>query len=347
MPQRYRPRLTSKVLAAGVLLAAGLVECTGPNAAAAQSSPQRLDKRILPEKKTPAKKSLRLKQDRTALMSFVTAPFPYDGEVPSTGKRFLDVEEGERRGHTGLRGRVFWSDETFADSRVLVHLPKGFDAQKPGMIVVFFHGHGATLERDVLRRQNVAAQITRSKVNAALIAPQFAHDAPDSSAGGFWEPGRFMWFMQEAAEQLAHLYGDKRSQRVFQRMPIVLVAYSGGYLPAAFAIHRGGVTKRVKAVLLLDALYGDVDKYTRWITRNRNGVFVSAYTHHTAEKNAALQKTLSEQQILFDTEIKKPLRPGAVAFVQTGVERTHRDFVTDAWAEEPVRDFLQAITQKK
>ncbi|MDX2202497.1 MAG: alpha/beta hydrolase [Hyphomicrobiaceae bacterium] len=287
-----------------------------------------------------------MRKDLTSLASFVTAPFPFEGIVPATGKMFLDVEEGTRRGHRGSRGQIYWADETYDDSRVLLHLPKGFNAQKPGMIVVFFHGHGATLERDVLRRQQVAAQISRAGLNAALVAPQFARDAADSSAGKFWQPGSFFWFMEEAAQQLAQLYGDPHAVRYFERMPIVFVAYSGGYLPAAFAIQNGGTAKRVRAVLLLDALYGDLDKYMSWILRHRSGVFVSAYTHHTAERNADLQKVLKDRNILFETAIRKPLLPGTLAFVETGPEILHRDYVTEAWAAEPVLDFLKALTVK-
>ena len=50
---------------------------------------------------------------------------------------------------------IYWQDETYQDNRVLVHMPKGFDVRKPGVIVVFFHGNGATLERDVRDRQLV------------------------------------------------------------------------------------------------------------------------------------------------------------------------------------------------
>ena len=42
------------------------------------------------------------------------------------------------------------------------------------MIVVFFHGNGATLERDVRDRQLVPQQISDSGVNAVLLAPQLA-----------------------------------------------------------------------------------------------------------------------------------------------------------------------------
>lgn len=329
-----------RVVAGTILVGVALMSCP---LAQAQTVAVTSEKRKLPEKKTPPKKATALPADKTTLQSFATSPFPFDGTDPKTGKPFLDVTEGERRGHRGMRGQVYWADETYDDSSVLLHLPKGFDPQKPGVIVVFFHGHGAKLDRDVIRRQQVAAQISRSGLNAALVAPQFALDAADSSAGKFWQAGTFLWFMEEAAQQLAHLYGDKHAARAFARMPLVFVAYSGGYLPAAYAVHNGGVARRLNAVLLLDALYGDIDKYTRWIQNFRSGVFVSAYTHHTADNNAGLQKTLKERNILFDTELRKPLKPGSIAFLSTGEEIKHRDYVTEAWSDQPIRDFLQAL----
>ena len=71
-------------------------------------------------------------------------------------------------------------------------------------MVVFFHGHGANLARDVRDRQQVPAQITAAGTNAVLVAPQFAVDAADSSAGKFWEPNGFRRFLDEAAVKLAY-----------------------------------------------------------------------------------------------------------------------------------------------
>lgn len=341
MPRTHSNRTATSLAAAAVL--AGAVAFASHWSVQAQVAPQQHAKRKTPDAKQAPRKAGALPADKTALVSFVTAPFPFEGTVPKTGKQFLDVTEGERRGHRGMRGQIYWADETYDDSRVLLHLPKGFDAQKPGMIVVFFHGHGATLERDVLQRQQVAAQISRSGINAVLVAPQFASNAADSSAGKFWEPGTFVWFMEETAQQLALLYGEKNAVRVFGRMPLVFVAYSGGYLPAAYALHSGGAGRRLQAVLLLDALYGDVEKFTRWIVSFRSGVFVSAHTNLTAENNTDLQKTLAQRKIIVETELRKPLTPGTVAFVATGVETKHRDYVTDAWSELPIRDFLRAL----
>ena len=52
-------------------------------------------------------------QPKTDLVSFQTAPFPHEGR-------------------------------SYSDSRVLLTLPPGFDASRPAVMIVYFHGHGAT-----------------------------------------------------------------------------------------------------------------------------------------------------------------------------------------------------------
>jgi len=155
---------------------------------------------------------LPLRSPRTALVEFDLAPFPYQGRAPS-GRPFLDVtDEDGRRGHSTSRG-VLWEDVSFSDRRALVFIPKGFDARRPGLIVVFLHGHRATIERDVRDRQKVADQIAQANANAVLIAPQFAVNASDSSAGRFWESYGFARFLGEAGEHLTRLHGDKPAYR--------------------------------------------------------------------------------------------------------------------------------------
>ena len=135
------------------------------------------------------------REDQTMLVSLKSSAFPYLGNNPRTDQPFLNISNGERRGHRSYSGRVLWQDETFNDNRVLMHVPENFDIRKPGVIVVFFHGNGATLERDVRDRQLVPQQISDSGVNAVLLAPQLAVDAADSSAGKFWQPGGLKRFV--------------------------------------------------------------------------------------------------------------------------------------------------------
>ena len=129
------------------------------------------------------------------------------------------------------------------------------------LIVVYFHGNGATLERDVIDRQQTVKQVADSGLNAVLLAPQFARDAQDSSAGSFWTPGLFAQFLDEAASKMATLLGEPHARAVFARSPVVLAAYSGGYNPAAYAASVGGAGARLKGMILLDALYGETDRF--------------------------------------------------------------------------------------
>ena len=99
-------------------------------------------------------------------------------------------------------------------------------------MVIFLHGHGATLQRDVIDRQRVPEQVSEAGVNAVLVAPQLASSAANSSAGKLWQPGGFQRFLDEASVELANAHGDPRSKSYFDKMPIVIVAYSGGYMTA-------------------------------------------------------------------------------------------------------------------
>src|SRR5882757_3793353 len=281
------------------------------------------------------------REELTTLVSMKSSAFPYFGNNPRSEAPFLNISKGERRGHRAYNGRVYWQDETYNDNRVLVHVPETFDVRKPGVIVVFFHGNGATLERDVRDRQLVPQQISDSGVNAVLLAPQLAVDAADSSAGKFWQPGGFKRFMDESAGHLARLYGDPKAAQAFANMPIIIVGYSGGFLPTAWSLNVGGVnSSRVRGVVLLDAVYGELDKFASWIENNRSGFFVSSYTRYTRPRDRELMSILRDKGIAVSESMDGPLRPGSVVFVQTRDGITHRSYVTQAWTDHPIREVL-------
>jgi hypothetical protein len=280
------------------------------------------------------------RDDLTTLVSMKSSAFPYFGNNPASDAPFLNVSSGDRRGHRSYSGHVYWQDQTYNDSRVLVHIPENFDVQKPGVIVVFFHGNGATLERDVRDRQLLPQQISDSGANAVLLAPQLAVDAADSSAGKFWQPGGLKRFINESADHLAKLYGDPNAAKTFANMPIVIVGYSGGFVPTAWSLDVGGVGNRVRGVVLLDAVYGELDKFASWVANNRSGFFVSAYTRYTQRHDQELMQMIRDKGIAVSDDMDGPLRPGSVVFVKTPDGVTHRDYVTHAWTDRPVREVL-------
>ena len=280
------------------------------------------------------------------LASFENSAFPYRGLIPNyqeTGKSrpFLDVADNGRLGHSSPRGGIHWEDQTYSDRSVLLAAPNSFDPGRPAVIIVFFHGNMATLSRDVVARQQIVRQLADSGLNAVLVAPQLAVDAPDSSAGRFWSPGGFAAFLDEAETKLGEAYPNARW--AFRRMPVVVVAYSGGYLPAVYSLAVGGDSSRVRGVVLLDALYGERDKFVRWVEGpGRNAFFVSAYSTSSREGNEAVKAELEAAGLQVVDGLPATLRPGVIAFVDAG-SVDHNEFVTSAWGGAPLRDILTRV----
>ena len=278
------------------------------------------------------------------IVPFKNSAFPYDGIIPGQNIAFLDkTEPGGRRGHTSPRGGISWEDVTFSDRSTLLYVPKSFDIQKPGLIIVFFHGNQAILRRDVIGRQAVPQQIAESGLNAVLVVPQLAFNALDSSAGHFWDSGFFARFLDEAATRLGDMQGSGAADK-FRAMPVVVVAYSGGYLPAIFALETGGAATRVRGVILLDALFGEVDRFSRWIgSHGAATFFFSAFSGSSAEPNAQLRKQAAGAFPNMFSALPPKLEAGTIAF-QPAMSATHNDFVTQAWVAHPLKAALSRIS---
>lgn len=287
-------------------------------------------------------------KDKLKLVAFRHSPFPYDGPVPEQDLPFLDVSDGQRRGHTSPRGGVYWEEPTYSDRRSLLFIPAGFDAKRRGHLVAYFHGNNAMLERDVQRRQEIPRQLAASGLNAVLVAPQFAVDALDSSAGHFWQAGGFARYLDEACAKLAALHGRGAKPAAFSRLPVVLVAYSGGYHPAAFALSVGGAGKRIAGVLLFDALYGDVEKFASWFIAHRAAAFLmSAHSTSSRAGNLELITKLAEAGIRAKTAAPRILKPGTVAIFDAGAGLSHGDFMQRAWVDDPLAWALARIGRVK
>lgn len=306
-------------------------------------------RKAAPAKPAPAKPApvvglQPVKEAKTQLIAFNASAFPYRGIVPGANKPFLDVRNGRRLGHTTARGDVCWEDQAYSDRRSLLYLPAGYNPALPSLIVLYLHGQGATLERDVMARQGIPRQVSESGQNVALVAPQLAFDALDSSAGNFWKPGHLATYIDEAAERLMRLYGDKRAGPHFNASPVLIVSYSGGYLSAAYALARGGATYRIKGVILMDSLYGDEDKIAAWVAiRRQTGFLLSAYTESTREENANLQAMLAKRRIPYKDTLPRDLAPGTMTFVSCGGLEMHVDFMTRAWGQDPLAQALAMI----
>ncbi len=150
--------------------------------------------------------------------------------------------------------------------------------------------------------------------------------------------------MAEAAGKLAAQYNDRRVAAAFVHSKVVLVAYSGGYLPGAWSLSVGKVDARIAGVVLFDALYGQIDKFVDWLEHaHASTFFLSAYGKSTHEENEALKQELDDANLRYKTAPPKKMLPGSITFIDAGAEVKHEDFVTQAWTQNPVAWVLSRI----
>ena len=277
---------------------------------------------------------------RTDIVPFEHSAFPYDGPIPDTGKPFLDVTKDGKRGHTSPRGGVYFTEPTYSDRKTLLHIGAGYRGAG-AVMVVFLHGNKATLKGEVVGRQRVVAQFDASRINGVLVAPQLAVNALDSSGGRFWENGFFARYLDEAAQRLGQMSGVGAG--AFLAMPVVIVAYSGGYNPLAYALERGGAGSRIKGVILLDALFGELPRLGGWAAQNANrAFFVSAYGPSSKAENLSLRASLAGRGVAIQDGAPQQLSGGGIWFVDSH-GASHNDFVTRAWVTQPLKDILSRI----
>ncbi|MBV8664343.1 MAG: alpha/beta hydrolase, partial [Hyphomicrobiales bacterium] len=99
----------------------------------------------------------------------------------------------------------------------------------------------------------------------------------------------------------------------------------------------------IRGVILLDALYGEQDKFANWIESARSrAFFVSAYSNSSHDGNLALRARLRRDGVPVEEGMPDGLRPGVVAFIDAG-DVSHDDFVNVAWTSDPLRDLLSRM----
>jgi beta-lactamase class A len=179
-------------------------------------------------------------------------------------------------------GTVYSPFPHYTDSSVVVFVPRGFrDLDGGANLIVHFHGHGSdnlgVLERDQLL-QAMAAQRT----NALLVLVQGPYRARDSFGGKMESEGGLARLVEDVLRVMRR-EGVVETDAV---RALVISAFSGGYRPGAFAVRKGGMAGKVRAVFLFDALYANADSFREWLLAGRGEIF-GAYTDHLAGEYTA------------------------------------------------------------
>jgi pimeloyl-ACP methyl ester carboxylesterase len=158
---------------------------------------------------------------------------------------------------------------------VIVHAPSGFDPRAPLHLVVFLHGYNGCakvlMAQGPSRCKNGAPERDgwdlgrvhdAAGTNTLFVVPQLALAQRNGAPGAFGRPNGFRAFLEELlGKTLVEPLGRTRTLK--NVASLTLVAHSAGYQAALAIAERGGVRAQLKAIVLLDALYADTDRYAR------------------------------------------------------------------------------------
>ncbi|MBF0176073.1 MAG: hypothetical protein HQL63_04395 [Magnetococcales bacterium] len=284
----------------------------------------------------------------TLLARLPHAPFPYDGPSGDTEQPFFDHTDPVtgQRVHTVDSGMAYPESLHYQDNRVLIHLPPAFRPDAPFEILVFFHGHHTEIVRTLVEEMALLQQLDAANRNAVLVAPQMALNAADSSPGKLYLPRGFSNMLKDVARVLGREV-DKRFAARFKRAPVILAAFSGGYRAVAYTLDRGFSgpgerDKRLRGVILLDALYGEPDKFADWLWHGRRrGFFVNLYGPSSESLARRLEQDLTEQKQTWHDTLKRRIKSKGI--YSLAVETPHETIFLDGPPHWPLAEILGKV----
>ncbi|MCK5572573.1 MAG: serine hydrolase, partial [Bacteroidetes bacterium] len=154
-------------------------------------------------------------------------------------------------GYTRRDGTHYPPFPHYMDSSIVVFVPDAFDETQEGSnVIVHFHGHNRDNLSELVRHDMPQTMISE-KINAILVLPQGPYRAPDSFCGRVEEEDGLRRLVRDVLETM-------RKEEVVATgnvNRVIVSAHSGGYRPAAFVLHWGGLSDSVTDVFLFDAFY--------------------------------------------------------------------------------------------
>ena len=166
-----------------------------------------------------------------------------------------------------------------------------------------------------------------ANVNAILVIPEGAKNAPDSYGGKLEQPNMFAQLINDVFAKL-----KKGSIILSKAAPgnIVLAGHSGAYRVMAHITAKGGLP--INEIVLFDGLYSEMDKYISWLQLSQQHRFINIYTNDggTMDESVAMMQRLTNNKTSFlfteESNLKKTgLKNNSILFIHSN--RQHNDII--------------------
>jgi len=236
-------------------------------------------------------------------------------------------DSGRKNGHV-YNNEIFDAVAHYTDSSILLVVPDNYKPNKKVNIVCWFHGWYNNVD-SANQRFELAKQFMASNVNAILLIPEGAKNAPDSYGGKLEQPNMFTQLINDVFATL------KKSNIILTKAApgnIVLAGHSGAYRVMAHITAKGGL--RINEILLFDGLYSETDKYISWLQLGQQHRFVNIYTNEggTMDESIAMMQQLSTKKISFlfseESNLQKTgLKNNSILFIHSNLQ--HNDIINN------------------
>jgi predicted esterase len=226
--------------------------------------------------------------------------------ITSSNTSFPDTARA--KGH--VYNKILYDASThYMDSSVMIITPKNLKADKKVDIVFWFHGWGNNIDSAAIRYALIK-QFADANLNAVLVFPETARNAPDSYGGKLEYNNTFKRLVSDVLKELKK---QNTINKNCETGNILLAGHSGAYRVMAYILQNGGMP--VQEVILFDALYSQTDKFTNWIKENNRHRFIDIFTDSggTDAESREMEKQLIAANIEMDSIEESDL---TVQFIQ-------------------------------
>ena len=267
-----------------------------------------------------------------------STPFPYDGPRPD-GKPFLDVTSAPARPHP-RRAAASTGNTRPTPTAASWSTCRGGCEEAAGDSWCYLHGNDALLERRAATARKVPLQLARSGLNAGAGGAAVRARRARLQRRAFLAARRVRARFLDRGDRPPANWLAIRSGAAPPR-PVILVAYSGGYYLAAFALARGGGRPpRAGRVPARRAVRrgGPVRRLDRAPPPRR---LLRQRLHRAgeAEQRGAAGPAAPARRGLRPRPPPR-LGGGEIAFLPLDSDLVHEDLVTQAWTAQPLTDVL-------
>jgi len=204
----------------------------------------------------------------------------------------------------------YWRLET-AHGPVHVWIPRGYDARRAAT-VVFVHGYNADVDT-MWNEARLPAQFALSGLDAMFIAPE----APETKIAPMTWP---------SLSALLRTVADA-THEAMPSGPLVAIGHSGAYRTLSLWLANTSLS----AVVLLDAAYGELDRFAHWANVAGHRFIDIAY--ETRDLTDAMHRSIPATRLvdgLPSDGFSDAVRGSRVLYVRTDVG--HWPLVTDGVA---------------